>query len=51
MAKFRNRLVHLYWDLDAEATYRILQENIDDLKKFEGVVVDYLNKRDEQISS
>lgn len=48
MAKFRNRLVHLYWDLDAEATYRILHENIDDLKKFQDVVVDFLNKRAEQ---
>lgn len=47
MAKFRNRLVHLYWDLEAEATYRILHENIDDLKKFQGAVVDFLNKRAE----
>ena len=46
MAKFRNRLVHLYWDLDPEATYRILQENIHDLKKFQDVVIDFLNKRD-----
>lgn len=46
MAKFRNRLVHLYWDLDLETTYRILNENIDDLKKFREIVVDYLNKRD-----
>lgn len=44
MARFRNRLVHLYWDLDPEATYRILQEHIDDLKKFQDVVVDFLNK-------
>ena len=45
MAKFRNRLVHLYWDLDPETTYRILHENIDDLKKFEDIVVDFFNKR------
>ena len=44
MAKFRNRLVHLYWDLDAEMTYRILQENIDDLKQFQDEVVKFLNK-------
>jgi uncharacterized protein YutE (UPF0331/DUF86 family) len=44
MAKFRNRLVHLYWDLDAEMTYRILQENISDLKRFQDDVVDFLNK-------
>jgi len=45
MAKFRNRLVHLYWEMDSEVTYRILHENIDDLKKFQEVVVDFLNKR------
>jgi len=45
MAKYRNRLVHLYWDLDPEATYRILHENIDDLKRFQDVVVDFLNKK------
>ena len=45
MAKYRNRLVHLYWDLDPEATYRILHENIDDLNKFQDIVVDFLNKR------
>ena len=32
------------WDLDPEATYRILHENIDDFKKFQDVVVDFLNK-------
>ena len=46
MAKFRNRLVHLYWDIDPEATYRILHENLDDLKTFQDVVVNFLNKRD-----
>lgn len=46
MAKFRNRLVHLYWDLDPEETYRILHENVEDLKKFQNIVVDFLNKRD-----
>jgi uncharacterized protein YutE (UPF0331/DUF86 family) len=50
MARFRNRLVHLYWDLDPETTYRILQENIEDLKKFQDVVVDFLNKRPESKS-
>jgi len=44
MAKFRNRLVHLYWDLDADTTYRILHDNLDDLKGFQEVVVDFLNR-------
>jgi uncharacterized protein YutE (UPF0331/DUF86 family) len=45
MAKLRNRLVHLYWDLDAETTYRILQENINDLKKFQDAVVKFIKNQ------
>jgi uncharacterized protein YutE (UPF0331/DUF86 family) len=37
MAKFRNRLVHLYWAIDAELIYKILQEDIKDLEEFKGV--------------
>jgi uncharacterized protein YutE (UPF0331/DUF86 family) len=43
MAKFRNRLVHMYWEIDREDLYRILQEDVDDFKKFQKAVVDYLN--------
>jgi len=28
MAKFRNRLVHLYWEVDSEKVYAYLQENL-----------------------
>ena len=45
MAKFRNRLVHLYWEVDKEMTYQFVQENLDDFKMFEQKVVDYLSKR------
>ncbi len=34
MAKFRNRLVHLYWEVDSEQLYGILQSRIYDLKIF-----------------
>lgn len=34
MAKFRNRLVHLYWDVDDKILYKILQENLGDLNKY-----------------
>ena len=30
MAKFRNRLVHLYWEIDPETVYQLLQDNLDD---------------------
>ncbi|MBW1751747.1 MAG: DUF86 domain-containing protein [Deltaproteobacteria bacterium] len=34
MAKFRNRLVHLYWELDDRQVYDILQNRLVDFKKF-----------------
>jgi uncharacterized protein YutE (UPF0331/DUF86 family) len=34
MARFRNRLVHLYWDVDDARVYQYLQEGLDDLAGF-----------------
>ena len=34
MAKLRNRLVHLYWDIDPTKMYRYLQEDVALLKRF-----------------
>ena len=34
MAKFRNRLVHIYWDVDDETLYKILRNNLTDLERF-----------------
>lgn len=34
MARFRNRLVHLYWDVEVDALYNILQNNLVDMKEF-----------------
>jgi uncharacterized protein YutE (UPF0331/DUF86 family) len=42
MAKFRNRLVHLYWDIDQETIYQFLQVNLDDFNLFQQKVVEYL---------
>ena len=42
MARFRNRLVHLYWEIDTEAIYRFIHENLEDFKKFEQMVVKFL---------
>ncbi len=33
MARFRNRLVHIYWKIDDDFIYKILDEDIDDLGK------------------
>ncbi|RLC60941.1 MAG: DUF86 domain-containing protein [Chloroflexi bacterium] len=34
MVSFRNRMVHLYWDIDDTIVYRILQENLDDFNRY-----------------
>ncbi len=34
MAGFRNRLVHLYWDVDEKRVYEYLQESLPDLEHF-----------------
>ncbi|MBI9084261.1 MAG: DUF86 domain-containing protein [Desulfobacterales bacterium] len=34
MAKFRNRLVHLYWEVDDGQLYGYLQDRLGDFKKF-----------------
>jgi uncharacterized protein YutE (UPF0331/DUF86 family) len=34
MARFRNRLVHLYWDVDDALVHRYLQECLPDIDKF-----------------
>ena len=39
MVKFRNRIVHLYQEVDDTEIYRILQENLDDIKGFIQAVI------------
>jgi uncharacterized protein YutE (UPF0331/DUF86 family) len=34
MAKFRNRLVHLYWEIDDSQVHEILQNRLNDFKLF-----------------
>lgn len=34
MARFRNRLVHIYWEVDNEELHGILQTRLDDVKLF-----------------
>jgi len=42
MAKFRNRLVHLYWEIDKKTTHKIIQNSLEDFKLFEKSVVEHL---------
>jgi uncharacterized protein YutE (UPF0331/DUF86 family) len=34
MAKFRNRLVHIYWEVDDKQVFEIVQSELDDFVKF-----------------
>ena len=45
MARFRNRLVHLYWDIDAETIYEILQTNLEEFERFKGYILTFLSTR------
>ena len=34
MSRFRNRLVHIYWEIDNNELYRIIQDRLGDIRKF-----------------
>lgn len=34
MTRFRNRLVHIYWEVDDNELYQILQTRLDDFRQF-----------------
>jgi uncharacterized protein YutE (UPF0331/DUF86 family) len=46
MAKFRNRLVHLYWEIDDTRIYTILEDHLGDLKKFLNSIALFLDWQD-----
>jgi uncharacterized protein YutE (UPF0331/DUF86 family) len=43
MVRFRNRIVHMYWDVDPAQLYDILQEHLVEFDRFSEHVIDYLN--------
>ena len=43
MVQFRNRLVYLYWEVDAEVIYDILQKNLGDFEIFTSQILRYLS--------
>ena len=45
MARFRNRLVHLYWDVDIGEISRILQTRLDDFEKYISQIGKYISTR------
>jgi uncharacterized protein YutE (UPF0331/DUF86 family) len=42
MAKFRNRLVHLYWEVDEQQLYGLLKSRLGDFKRFLDKVAEFL---------
>lgn len=42
MAKFRNRLVHIYLEVENKQVYEILQDRIGDFKKFVDAIANFL---------
>lgn len=45
MAKFRNRLVHIYWEVDDAVIYEILREDIQDVKDFLNTFMKFLSEK------
>ncbi|MGC9002746.1 MAG: type VII toxin-antitoxin system HepT family RNase toxin [Dictyoglomus sp.] len=42
MVKFRDRLVHIYWEIDNEFLYSILKNNVKDLKGLINRIIEIL---------
>lgn len=45
MAKFRNKLVHVYWEIDHGFVYELLQNNLDDILKFMNIISIYIKNK------
>lgn len=48
MARFRNMLVHIYWEIDDEKIYDLLTGDIVDLEKYIEEIAGYLEKNNEK---
>ncbi len=46
MVKMRNRLVHLYWEVDADLLYDTLQNNLGDFDRFKAAVLRFVQSRE-----
>ena len=50
MARFRNRLVHLYWEVDNENIYEIMQNDLDDFTGFATQISEFVKEYQEKNS-
>jgi len=46
MVRFRNRLVHLYWEVDDQVVYEVLQTNLNDLDTFAQYVLAFMEQEE-----
>jgi uncharacterized protein YutE (UPF0331/DUF86 family) len=44
MVKMRNRLVHLYWEVDADIVYDVLQKNLSDFHTFQQKIIAFITR-------
>lgn len=42
MTRFRNRVVHLYWDIDDKLVFEVMKNNYNDFFEFRRSILDYL---------
>lgn len=45
MARFRNRLVHLYWEVDISEVWKIIQTRLDDFEDYISQIGKYLAQK------
>lgn len=48
MARFRNRLVHVYWEVDISRVYNIIQTKLSDFKDFKHYILTFLAQVEKQ---
>ncbi|SPF55223.1 conserved hypothetical protein [Candidatus Desulfosporosinus infrequens] len=44
ITKFRNRLVHVYWDISPEVVYNIIHDNLEDFNRYLKQIALYLTE-------
>jgi uncharacterized protein YutE (UPF0331/DUF86 family) len=47
MVSFRNRVVHLYWDVDDSVVYDIVQHNLSDFNTFVSHILSFVDNQSE----
>ncbi len=45
LASYRNRMVHIYWEISEKEIYQIIKEHLSDLEKFCQYYLDYIRRK------